>query len=146
MATTPAVYPALGTALSVDKAGTGTTYTPIGQVMSIDGPSNEIGSSETTHLGSTRKTFRPTLPAGGEVTFELEYDPSDTAGHAFLRGLADSPQVLSWRVSYPLTPVINDTFEGFLTKFSTSAGGPEDNLMASATIKVTGAVVTAVAS
>lgn len=140
------VYPALGTILSVDKLGTGVTFTTIDQVLSIDGPSNEVGSAETTHLLSARKTYRPTLPDGGELSFELEYDPSDTAGHAYLRGLADAPAILTWRVSYPTSPVIHDTFEGFLTKFGTSAGGPEENLTASATIKVTGAVVTAAES
>lgn len=138
-----AVYPALGTTIAVDTTGGSTTYTTIGQVLSIEGPSNEVGSVETTNLSSTRKTYRPTLPDGGELTFELEYDPSDTAGHKFLRGLADAPQVLSWQVGYPLSPVVKDTFQGFLTKFAPSAGGPEENLTASVTIKVTGAVVTA---
>lgn len=140
------VIPALGTTLAVDKAGDGLEYTPITQIVSVEGASNEVGSIETTHLGSTRKTYRPGLPDGGEVSFEVEYDPADTE-HKFLRGLADEPEILSWQISYPTLPKATlDTFDGFLTAFTPGAGGAEENLTASVTIKVTGPVVTTTAA
>lgn len=142
----PSVIPALGTTISVAKTGGETpTYTEISQVLSIEGASNEVGSVETTHLKSTRKTYRPGLPDGGEVSFEIEYDPAD-AEHVWLRSLADAPAVKSWRISYPTQPKATlDTFDGFLTAFGPSAGGAEENLSASITIKVTGPVVTTTA-
>ncbi|OJW11214.1 MAG: hypothetical protein BGO49_11145 [Planctomycetales bacterium 71-10] len=136
---------AFDTILSVDKTGGTTTYTEISLVLNIDGPSREVGSVETTHLRSPRKTYRPGLPDGGEMSFEIEYDPAD-AEHIFLAGLADEPEVLSWRITYPLTPAKHHTFQGFLTAFEPSAGGPEENLTASVTVKVTGAVVETTAS
>lgn len=141
------VIPALGTTIAVDKLGGETpTYSVISQVLSIEGASNEVGSIETTHLQSARKTYRPGLPDGGEVSFEVEYDPSDP-DHKFLRGLADEPEILSWQVSYPTEPKATlDTFDGFLTGFTPSAGGAEENLTASITIKVTGPVVTTTAT
>lgn len=142
-----AVIPALGTKIAVDKTGGETpTYTEISQVLSIEGASNEVGSVETTHLGSTRKTYRPSLPDGGETSFEIEYDPAD-AEHVFLRGLADAPAVRSWRIIYPTAPKATyHTFSGFLTAFNPSAGGPEENLTASITIKVTGPIVESTAA
>jgi len=141
------VIPALGTTIAVDQIGGETpTHTPISQVLSIEGAGNEVGSIETTHLKSTRKTYRPGLPDGGEVSLEIEYDPAD-ADHKFLRGLADDPEILSWQISYPTEPKATlDTFDGFLTAFTPSAGGPEENLTASITIKVTGPVVTTTAT
>lgn len=131
---------AFDTILSVDKTGASTTFTEIALVLNVDGPSNEVGSVETTHLRSPRKTYVPGLPDGGELSFEVEYDPAD-ADHAFLRGLADAPEVLFWRVTYPTSPAIHHTFQGFLTGFQPSAGGPEEVLSASVTVKVTGAIV-----
>jgi hypothetical protein len=136
-----AVIPASGTMLSVDKLGTGVTWVEVGQIESIEGPSNSVGSIEKTNLSSLRKEYRPGLPDGGEVSLDVQFDPTD-AEHVYLRGLADTPVVKSWRVTYPCTPAVKDTFDGFVTAFNPSAAGDEDNLMASVTIKVTGEIVT----
>jgi hypothetical protein len=138
-------YIAQGTKISVDKTGSG-TYTVLAQVESFDGPSNTVGSIETTNLASARKTYRPGLPDGGEISFDLQFDPADT-GHIFLRGLADTPEILSWQVSYPTdTHATLDTFDGFLTEYHPSGDGPEGLIMAAVTIKITGAIVTTTAS
>jgi hypothetical protein len=137
-----AVYIAQGTTLSVDKLNTGVTYVPVAQIDSFDGPSNTVGAIETTNLSSTRKTYRPGLPDGGDISFDLQFDPSDT-DHLYLRGLADTPILQGWRVSYPTLPTAKwDTFQGFLTEFHPKGDGPEGILTASVKIKITGAIVT----
>jgi len=142
------IWPALGTTLGVDKTGGG-TYTLIGQILSIDGPSSEVGQVETTHLLSTWKNYRATLPDGGEVAFEVEFDPTDTGtgtgagGHGYLKQLAATggvPATKNWQITYPTTPPTTENFAGFLTKFGRSAAGPEDVLKASASIKVDGVI------
>lgn len=135
------VWPALGTTIAVDKTGGSSSYTTIGQVLSID-LEPEVGSVETTNLSSTTKTYRPTLPDGGEVSLELEYDPTDTAGtHGFLKTISGTPAIYSWTITYPTTPSKTDVFSAFLTKGpGRSAGGPEENLTGAVTLKITGAI------
>lgn len=134
------VYIGQGTTLSVDKTGGG-TYTKVGTFTSIDGPSSSVGSIETTNLESTRKEYRPGLPDGGEISGTLQFDPAE-ATQAYLAGLADAPEVLSWQVSFPTKPNATlFTVDGFLTEFSPSAGGVEDVIEAAFTVKITGAVV-----
>ncbi|WP_165068272.1 phage tail tube protein [Paludisphaera rhizosphaerae] len=132
------IYIGQGTTLSVAKVAG--TYTALGQITSIDGPSSSVGSIETTNLSSTRKTYRPGIPDGGEISATIQMDPAD-ANQVYLAGLADAPVVKSWQVSFPTTPATLFTVDGFLTDFSPSAGGVEDVTEVSVTIKCTGAVV-----
>ena len=137
------VWPALGTTLKVDKTGGTSPTTVVGQIMSIDGPSSEVGSVETTNLASTFRQWRYTIADGGELNMEIEYDPTDTGttgSHGFLKSLLATPQMLTWQVCYPTTPPATDTFLGFMTKLGRSAGGPEENLLSSFTIKINGPV------
>jgi hypothetical protein len=128
-----AVQPALGTAIACDFT-TPSTYVTIGQVLSIS-QSGEVGTAETTHLGSTKKTFRATLEDPGEINFEIEYDPSDTVSHTLLEAAYTGKVTHGWQISFPVgTP---KTFTGFLTKLERTAGGPEENLGASFTVKLT---------
>jgi hypothetical protein len=136
----PIVQPALGTTLGCDFT-TPSTYVLIGNITSISGPESEVGSVETTVLTSTRKTYRYTIVDPGELSFELDFDPTDTTSHTLLAGLQDTPAMHSWQVTYPTTPAKKATFSGFLTKFAPDAGGVEENLTAACTIKVTGAIV-----
>lgn len=139
-----AEYLAQGTTLSVDKTGGG-TYTTLADIVSFDGPSNSVGKVETTNLSSPRKTYRPGLPDGGDLSFDLQFDPADTT-HTYLRSLADTPAVLTWQVSYPTLPKATlDTFEGFLTEFKPGGGGAEELITASVTIAITGAITTTTA-
>jgi hypothetical protein len=137
------VWPALGTALAVDKTGGSSSYTTVGQILSLD-LEPEVGQAETTHLGSTSKTYRPTLPDGGEVSLEVELDLTDTGAggtHGFLKTISQTPAIYYWKITYPTTPVTTDVFQAFLTKGpGRSAGGPEENLTAAITLKVTGPI------
>jgi hypothetical protein len=128
-----AVQPALGTTIGCDFT-TPSTYVTIGQVLNIS-VSGEVGTAETTHLGSTKKTFRPTLEDPGEINFEIEYDPSDTVSHTLLETLYAAKTIKGWQIAYVVgTPKV---FQGFLTKLERTAGGPEENLGASFTVKLT---------
>jgi hypothetical protein len=135
------VQPAAGTTLAFDPT-TPLTYLTIGNITSISGPEGEVGSVETTVLTSTRKTYRYTIVDPGELSFELDFDPTDAAVHAKLAALQDVPAMHSWQITYPCagTPK-KATIDGFLTKFSPDAGGVEENLTAAVTIKLTGPIV-----
>ena len=150
MATT--AWPALGTTIGIDEGyPASNTYTNIGQVTSIDGAGGgEVGERETTNLASTVKTFQPTIPDNGECSIEVNYDPTDNA-HKFMWQLKDVPPTGSsasylgfnnFKVTFS-TGNTNSSkvFPGFVkTIDGATADGPDENLTASFSIRIAGAV------
>lgn len=134
-------WPALGTTLSYS-IDAGVTWVSIGQVTTLSKVGgSEIGERDTTNLASTAKTNAPTIPDHGEATFELNYDPTDVA-HIQLMSWSGSPGTIPmWKAAYATSPVKSATFSGWVkTLDGVNAGGVDDNLAASVTIRVTGAV------
>jgi hypothetical protein len=121
-------------------SGKGTTYTTIAQRLSLDGPEMEVGTVETTHLDSAAKTFRATLPDGGEMSGTLEYDPQD-AGHVVLFNLIWSPTPNGdlWNLVFSDNSIAN--FTGILTGFKPTGMEVEERLQAEFKIKVSGVIV-----
>ena len=134
------VQPAAGTTLGFDPV-TPLTYVLIGNILNISGPESEVGSVETTILTSLRKTYRYTIVDPGELSFEIDFDPTEATTHQKLAALQDMPAIHSWQITYATTPPKIATVSGFLTKFAPDAGGVEENLTAAITIKLTGAIV-----
>ncbi len=135
------VQPAAGTTLGCDFV-TPNTYVLIGNITSISGPESEVGSVETTILTSQRKTYRYTIVDPGELSFEIDFDPTEATTHQKLAALQDTPAIHSWQISYATLPTAKTaTVSGFLTKFAPDAGGVEENLTAAITIKLTGPIV-----
>lgn len=147
-------WPALGTTLGIDEAWPpGGTYTLIGQITSLSNlGGGEMGKRDTTNLASSVKSYFPTIPDNGEVSMEINFDPTD-AVHIFLFELKDVPPTGS-TASY-------SGFNNFKATFSTAAsthtkvfpafvssidggnaGGVDENLTATVNLQVVGAVVT----
>lgn len=150
MATT--AWPALGTAIGIDEAyPAGGTYTAIGQVLSLDGAGGgEVGKRDTTILVSTVKTYQPTIPDNGQCSFELNFDPTDTV-HKFLQQLKDVPPTGSgqsylgfnnFKVTFSTGATTSSkVFPAFVESIDgPSAGGPDENLTATITLCICGAV------
>lgn len=111
----------------------------IGQIVDITGPSREYGTQETTNLDSVARTYRPTLPEGGSVTFTIQEDLS-IASHMALIALMNSQTgttvcVIEYDDGY------TTTFDGIVTAYEPSIAVGE-NIEASVTIKVSGLPVT----
>jgi Lambda phage tail tube protein, TTP len=121
------------------------TYTSVGRVDSFDGPSFQVASIETTALQDTAKTYRPGIPDSGEMSFQLQFDPTDAAQIA-IKSLVENPAVRSFQISFPTDPATLFTFDGFPTAFKITGGGPEEVITADCTIKITGVVDVAAAS
>lgn len=145
---TATVHPGLGAQLEYGGLTSGSaTYTVIAQVVSLDGPSLEMGTAETTNLASTVKTYRPTLPDGGELSGTIQYDPT---AHATLSALmltnaaqaqpsTSEPGGCYWRLTFndlATFPGTQVTFTGILTKFQPKGMEAESNLEADFTIKL----------
>lgn len=133
--------PAAGTTLSVKKAGEA-TYTEIGCIYDLSLGRGTRGSSTRACLSATNKTIRPGLSVPGELSFGIDFDPS-SAMHAWLNSqLAVTPQnaVHSWRIYYPAAgddPACADTFDGFVSDFTSDAADVDAGLEGSLKVTLT---------
>ncbi|WP_165073318.1 phage tail tube protein [Paludisphaera rhizosphaerae] len=133
-------YRCKGMSVSVDKLGTGVTYTKIPQVLSIGKPPKTVDAVEDTDLDSLAKEFSPGLTDNGELTIEMRFDPQDVT-HQYLEDLADDPVITGFQIRIPTLPDATlYTFQGFPTNFDNPAGGNSDPLTANLNMKVTGVV------
>jgi len=123
------------------KDGTGTTITFgtsafAANLIDVDGPGQERGAIDVTHMASTEiESLEASLVDGGDVGLTFEYLGSD-----------DPP------IDQPAEEIIIDwagagtgyksTFSGFLTNFRPRAAIGE-RMTATATLKVAGAVLPA---
>lgn len=137
--------------------GSGTTFsfTPIGQsvttliqVQSIEAPSLEMGTWESTPLGASSKQFIPTIPDGGEVSLVLIYDPSN-AGHALITTTMLAKTLCSCAVAFAGSigsisgatgTAHTETFYAYFTGFQATSIEVESGVLANVKLKVTGDV------
>jgi len=117
----------------------GTTITVdsqlIGDVVSIAAASISVATIDSTDLDSTWRTFIGGIKDGGECSFEIAYDPSDTAHQALETDIDGASKAVSiaWSDSTTMT------FSAIITSFSPSAA-LDDKLTCSVGMKITGAV------
>jgi predicted secreted protein len=132
---------AFGTELAWDPAG-GSAYTAIGQVTSISGPGLARETVDvTTHDNMDMwRSFIKSLKDGGEVSFDILYDPV-LGTHNYSTGLlsdfADDSTIANFRLTFPDAGTTEWTFPGIVTGFET-AEPIDDALKATITIKCSG--------
>lgn len=115
------------------------TPTDIAQVVGITPPQMTVGTSETTHLGSSWREYISTLPDGGEVSLTIEYD-SAAATHAALWTAFTGGAAEAWSVVFNDTGDTAIAFSGILTGFAWDEVTVDNVVTASLTIQITGAV------
>ncbi len=131
-----ALTPGLG---SVLKMLIVSTQTPLGAVEKISGVNMSVGSDETTVLGAAAKTFRPTMPDFGDITFTLQYNASDST-HAALIALVGAPVAKTFNLVMADAGNCLYAFSGFITAFNVSGFETETHVIADLTIKISGAI------
>ena len=141
-------HPSFGSILAWDPAG-GTSYTAIGQVQDISGPSISRGSTDVTDhdskvAASGYAEFLPEVPDGGEVGFAIGLDPQNTAhiGGTGTGMLGDFETDGCDLAAFQLTLNVCGgtaiwTWDGFLTGFNPTAA-VRGQQMADISIKVSG--------
>lgn len=142
-------HPTFGASLGVDYAG-GTSYVDIGQVADIGGPNISRGSIEAPvdhDQTNNYKEFFPGVADGGEITFALNLDPSNSThigaqGTGLLGSFEDTEQCTlpTWEYQAPgmCGGTATWTFEGFVTGMDNDMGAVEGSMKADLTIKITG--------
>lgn len=135
-----------GTVLS---QGSGTTYTPVAQIMSfsVDGMETETYDSRTID-GTAGIEYDPTgYVEGGSTQFELLHDPA-LAGHQEIHDLVTSACVLTtgaankvnWKLIFANTPSTEMTMVSAGVGF-TITGDMSSGLKSSVTLKHSGCPV-----
>lgn len=123
--------------LAVSPAGTG-TYVTIAQVRDIDGPGLNTDAVDSRTRDDDNATFEAGWHDGGEITFDIVYDPA-TATHANagngLLAMQTAGAAADWRITFP--GPTNWDMSGLVTKFQPTAP-LEDMLSGSVTIKISG--------
>lgn len=126
---------AFGTTLARESDSSPGTYIPVGNITALSPPGISRETIDVTAHDSEDgwMEFLGGLKDGGEVSFEVNYDP---AKHDDL--LADlHAQAISWRVTFPDPAATEWTVNAILTGFEPDAPY-DDKLSASITLKVTG--------
>lgn len=133
-----------GTLLKIGNGGTPTeTFTTIGMVGDISGPSFELGTEEATSHDSSWREYVPTLLSGGEVSFDVFFDPADTTHYSAAAGslyYAQSNKVKNnFKLVLPDPGAMEIAFGAYVTGLEIKAD-VEGVLTMSVTLQISGAV------
>lgn len=132
---------AFGTLLKIGDGGGTETFTTIAEVRDITPPKLALGTEEATSHSSTGgwKERVATLLDAGEVTFELNFIPTDsTQGYStgLIHDMVNKTK-RNFQLVFPDTGTTTWAFAAFVTGFEPSAP-VEGILSASVTLTITG--------
>ena len=137
----PGPYSSFGTLLQMGDGGGPEVFTTVAQVMDIEGPEFSTDTEETTNQSSPGgfEEFIATIKRSGELTFDVNFDPSD-ATHNATTGLIAAYQnrtKKNWRLLMPVSPAKRWDFAGIVTGMGQS--NPVAGILrSSVTIKISG--------
>jgi len=132
---------AFGTLLQIGDGGSPESFTTIAEVSSISGPSLSLDAVEITHHSSTDgwREFVGGLLDGGEVSFDINFLPTDATHNASTGLLADMMNRTrrNFKLVFPDSGSTTWSFTALVTAFE-PAEPTDDKLAASVTLKLTG--------
>lgn len=133
---------AQGTLLQRGDGATPEVFTTVAEVGSIAGPSLQADLIDVTNHSSPSRyrEYIQGLKDGGELTFDLNYNPNDATHNATTGVLADwnSGARKNYRLQFPSTPAVFWNFQVIVTNFEMNADVAEQ-LKAAVTMKLTAA-------
>jgi len=128
-----------GTMLKIGDGGSPETFATIAEVLDINGPNMTADTEEVTSQSSTWKEYIATVLDAGEVTFDLNFVPTD-ATHSYSAGLLKdftSRTLRNFQLVFPDSGSTTWTFAAYVTAFQPSAP-VNGKLGASVTLKISG--------
>lgn len=140
-------HPSFGSLLAWDPAG-GTAYSNVGQVHDITFPDISRGDIDVTdqddEASNKYRAFLPGIPDGGNITFDIGFDPTD-ADHAQASGtglLGDFERsgctLPAWQLTLKMcSGTAIWTTDGYVNSFNAQAP-LEGEQLASVSVKVSG--------
>jgi len=129
---------AQGTVISRETSLGSTSFTAVANVRSFNGPSTENPEIDVSTLASLAKEFVGGLIDYGDLSMELNFDPSDsTHQQVFADQEASPPTVTGWRITF-VNPTITYTWSAFVRSFNLT-GEVDGVLQGSLTLRLSGA-------
>jgi hypothetical protein len=133
----PKPVPGEGTVFQISISGTMTT---VGNVTEVNGVATSIEPVDTSWLGSTVHTARPSqLPKPEEMTLIFWFNPADASAQAIFWNDVNSPGTIEdFQITFNdgTTTPSKATFSGFVTKFELTGIKIEENIGAEVTIQL----------
>lgn len=131
-----------GLTISIGNGASPETFTAIANITGHDGPSRENPEIDVSDLNASAKEFLPGLVDNGELSLNLNFDPTATS-HLALLSAQEARTVSNYRITWPgSSPAKTWTFPAFVKSFSTSSS-VDAPLTGSATLRITGDVTRA---
>ncbi len=134
-----------GHTLSVDAAN-GTSFTVLGAIVGgWSGPKIKKDAPDITVLSDTYKQYGVSQIDGGEVTFQIMWDPDEASSTTVNTLLAQMNQVpANWKVTYGAGPqgsgtIVTETFHAHVVGVSKEVK-VGNALVSEITLKITGVV------
>jgi len=126
----------------------GGTYTPVGQLQSIDGLDMSVATWESTGLTSPGKEKIATLFDAGDFGFKVVFNPAD-ATHYALAGYMVAKTLLYWQLTFasptgpgataPGSPILY-AWAAYLTGYNITGFEAESGVTAAIKTSITGLV------
>ena len=136
------VYKSFGTLIKRGDGGSPENFTTILNAKDIDGPGMKVDFEEvTTHSSAAAGIFKewlPTLMDGGNVKFDVLWDPNDVT-HQGLQTDQTTQAKRNFQCVFPTSPAKTASFAAFIDDFSFKAS-VKSVLMRQLSLKVTGPV------
>lgn len=129
-----------GTLLKVGDGAAPENFTAIAEVKDISGPSFSLGTEEVTNYSSNGwREFVATILDAGEISFDINFIPSETTHDVTTGLLADmvNKTKRNFQIEFPDTGATTWTFAAYVTGFELSEP-VEGALGASVTLRITG--------
>jgi hypothetical protein len=120
-------------------SGSPLTYNDIPEVVSFSGPGGSGQVIDVTNLASTAIEKVMGLPDEGQLSFEINYVPTNTY-HAALRTARANKTLTKFKLTFTDVGAMEWTFSAYVTGFTVS-GGVNATVKASVTLEISGSIV-----
>ncbi len=130
---------AQGTVLKIGNGASPEVFSAISEIKTFTGPGGSAAVIDVTDLSSAAKEKRMGLADEGQLSFTINYIPSDTE-HAALRTARATRVETNFQLVFTdASPSTTWDFSGFVTNFAVS-GSVDGVIEAQVTIEITGAI------
>lgn len=134
-----AALEAQGMELKIGNGASPEVFTAISEIKTFSGPSGSATVIDVTDLSSAAKEKRMGLADEGQLSFTINYIPTDTQ-HALLRAQRASREETNFKLVFTDdSPSTTWSFSAFVTGFAVS-GAVDAVVEANVTLEITGAI------
>jgi len=129
----------------LEKLDPPSTWEEVAQIRDLSGPAAEADQIEASHRGSRWRKYVAGMVDGGEVSFDVVFDPDHGSHDPTVAGsmydLLESGEVQQYRITFPgqAGATTTATFDAFVSGFEVTSP-LEDAITADLTLKITGAI------